>query len=166
MSLSHSELSAHEKLALLGLSWIDLPETYRPSPHCSSQYRAIRSNEKGETYQTRANCKDNQIHTSQEHLPLRLSIPSFIQEQPENAAHSVCPHRHISHDHSDQFLGDSQVNQLANNAVIKLSRSLNTGIASAMIHAIVHSTSPITTHVPIERTLRWCIRSVPRKSRT
>jgi hypothetical protein len=50
MSLSHPELSAHEKLALLGLSWIDLPETYRPSPHYNSQYRAIRSNEKGERH--------------------------------------------------------------------------------------------------------------------
>lgn len=49
---------------------------------------------------------------------------------------------------------------------IKLSKSLNTGIASAIIHARVHSTNPIITHVPIETSPRWCMRSVPRNKRT
>lgn len=53
------------------------------------------------TYQTPANPKNNQIRTSQEHLPPRLRIPSFIQEQPEDAAHSVCPAPyHISDGHN------------------------------------------------------------------
>lgn len=77
------------------------------------------------------------------------------------------------------------VNQLANSAVysklmsthttkregksdltIKLRRLLKTGIASAMIQAIVHKTSPISTHDPIDRQLRFCMWSVPRKIRT
>lgn len=49
---------------------------------------------------------------------------------------------------------------------IKLKRSLNTGIASAIIQAMTHSTNVMATHVPIESRLRLCIRSVPRNRRT
>ena len=58
------------------------------------------------------------------------------------------------------------VNQLANNALINASRLLNTGIASAMIHANVHSTITINDQMLVLLQLRLPMRSVPRNRRT
>lgn len=49
---------------------------------------------------------------------------------------------------------------------IRLSRSLNTGMASAMIQAMIQQVRAMATHDPIEKRSRRCIRSVPRKRRT
>lgn len=57
-------------------------------------------------------------------------------------------------------------NQLQNSDVIRLSRLLNSGTASAMTQATVHSTTEITTQVPIANRLRRCICSVLRNTRT
>lgn len=49
---------------------------------------------------------------------------------------------------------------------IRLSRSLNTGMASAMIQAMIQQVNAMPTQDPMEKRSRRCIRSVPRKRRT
>lgn len=63
---------------------------------------------------------------------------------------------------------DIQLNQLPNNALIKLNNSLKTGIDSAITHARVHMLRPIATHVPVAMKLCWCMwcERAPRKIRT
>ena len=58
------------------------------------------------------------------------------------------------------------VNQLANKELISPNKSLNTGIASAMIQAMIHSTSTIANQIPNEPQLLLLMRSVPRNMRT
>lgn len=54
------------------------------------------------------------------------------------------------------------VNQLANSAEMRLSRSLKTGIASAMIHATVQRTRTMSAQTPKLDQVRLLMRSVPR----
>jgi hypothetical protein len=58
-----------------------------------------------------------------------------------------------------------QLNQLANSAVIKLSKSLNTGMAEEMIHARIHRARAMPTHELIATQSRLWMRSVPLKMR-
>lgn len=61
---------------------------------------------------------------------------------------------------------DVQVNQLAKSEAIKLSKLLKTGMASAIIHATIHTPATIATQQLVVKTSRLCMRSVPRKIRT
>ena len=58
------------------------------------------------------------------------------------------------------------VNQLAKSALIRLRRSLKTGIASARIHATIQRVSTISAHTPKLPQVLLLIRSVPRNRRT
>lgn len=58
------------------------------------------------------------------------------------------------------------VNQLANNALINPSKSLNVGIASAITQAIVQRINTMSAQAPKLDQLRLDMRSVPRNRRT
>lgn len=68
-------------------SWIALPDTYSPSPHCSRSVWRPPPRHSG-TYNRRADPGNERVDDGQRGLPWRLEIPAPVQMQPINAAES------------------------------------------------------------------------------